>query len=570
MTNTKARLVRAFLFLLALLALPSSAVMVMQGGPRHYKAAVAGNVEPSNFALELVAPRQVGTAPSAESGTPTIPSGHRLFKAYPGLEYNIRAVVIGGSYPYTCSLSGSVAWLAVDAATCVISGTAPNDANGTQYTPTLTVTDDENTVRSEPWTITITTAGFKFVDSVNDGSGDTGTISAPYDTFAQMKSGAVAGDIVYFRTGTYDTGSIAYDDDGGYLSYNNPNGNWRRLNFSFAQWLAYPGETPIIDGGYVQNVEQGNLLRVGGNTTYPTYIDGLEFRNYYHMVLQLGALEHYVVFRRLNIHDIKNSFDGANSAAIDSTRMDGIVPRYYVAYQDNNIHDGFAGSMKMYWQYKSLQADNTFANNGGLGLDTGADAFAGGPDHKAVTGRLEVRANVYTNCPSSATVPDSNGAVADAGFGGNQDARPDADVPGAYSIQQASGEVRWNKFGCASRPGLRVLNLNNFSSTGTVYVYRNTGIGRWNVENSDGNGVDTGPWVFKDNIIINDVGAGSTDRITFGGGTPGNGGDVTYGAGDDANLAYDTTTGASVVDSNLNLVGSYRTQWLGKKGAELQ
>lgn len=561
------------LLMLVMLVQAASAGFINQSGVR-LVIDESINVEPSNYALELVSPREAGTAPSVESGTPNFPSGHRALKAYPNLEYNIRAVVIGGSYPYTYSLTGGVSWLSINASTGVISGTAPNVANGTTYTPTIVVEDAEGTIIDEPWTITVTTVGFKFVDDDVDGSGDTGAIDAPYDTFAQMKTSTSAGDIVYFRAGTYDTGSITADNTGGYVSYHNPEGNWRRLEFSGSsrsvQWLAYPGETAIIDGGYVNGSAQGNLIRISGTTTYPTYIDGLEFRNYYHMVLQFGGVENYSVFRRLNAHDIKNSFDGANSSFIDSLSMIGSAPRYYVAYQNNNIHDNAAGSVKLYWQYKSLMEDNTFASNGVAGADTGADNFAGGPDHKAITGRFEVRMNVYTNCPSTAVVPDMNGANQDSGFGGNMHGRTDGDVPGDYSIQQSSGEVRYNKFGCSSRPGLRVVNMNNFNDAGTIYIYRNTGIGRWNVENSDGNGSNTGPFVFYDNIIINDAGGSNTDRITFSGSTPGNGGELQYGAGDLANLSYSTTTGANVVDSNLNLIGTYRADYLGLKGAELQ
>lgn len=541
--------------------------MQIISGARYFPV-VPGNVEPSNYALELVSPREAGTAPSAESGTPNFPSGHRIFKAYPGLEYNIKAVTLGGSYPYSYALSGGVSWLSVDANTGVVSGTAPSVANGTTYTPTLTVTDAEGTSIAEPWTITVTTVGFKFVDSVNDGTGDDGSLAAPYDTFAQMKTSTSAGDIVYFREGAYDTGSITPDSTGGATGFNNPNGNWQRLEISGSarsvQWIAYPGETPTIDGGYVASTTQGNLIRVSGTTTYPMYIDGLEFTNYYHMAIQVGGAENYGVVRRTDINGIANSFDGANSAAIDSLSLVGSAPRYYMAYQDNSIHDNKPGPIKVYWQYKSLMEGNSFVDNGGIGAESGADASAAGPDHKAVPGRFEVRANTFANCPSSGDVADANGATADSGFGGNMNAGNDADVPGAYAVQQASGEVRFNKFGCASRPGLRVVNMNNFSNAGEIFIYRNTGIGRWNVENSD---TGTGPFHFYDNVIINDVGSADPDRITVSSGSRTL---IVLGSGDDVNLAYSTTTGASVVDSSLNLIGTYRTDYLGLKGAELQ
>lgn len=49
-----------------------------------------GNHQP----LEIIAPKEAGT------GDPAIPATHRVFRAYPGIQYEFKAQVIGGTYPY--------------------------------------------------------------------------------------------------------------------------------------------------------------------------------------------------------------------------------------------------------------------------------------------------------------------------------------------------------------------------------------------------------------------------------------------------------------------------------------
>lgn len=507
-------------------------------------------VEPSNFPLELIAPRAAGSAPSADSGTPNFPSGHRCLKAYPGIPYSYKCDVIGGSFPYTFSMTDVGGGWAINAITGVITCASP----ASNVSPTITVTDAEGTQVTGTPTIVVTTSGFKFIDSVsgNDTTG-TGTLAAPWATFSKMKTTSSAGDICYFRAGTYST-NLTPDALGGKTGEFTPAGNWARIEISSAsrsvRWLAYPGEAVVFDGGYVAGVTQGVMMRVAGSSTNPIYIDGIEFRNYYHMVFQLSygsnistALASYDKFCNLNIHDVADSIDGSNSGCIDSLSNSGGPPRYYTVYQDNNFHDNLCGGIKLYWQYKSLWDGCQFVDNGG-DPPSGSPNHAGGPDHKAACGRFEVRACTFRNVPSAAVVPDANGTSNDAGVGGNQNAST------AVPAFAASGEVRYNKLGGSSRPGLRVVNMNNFSNSGQIYYYRNTGIGRWNVENSGPN--STGPFTFYRNIIINDTGAGQTDRITV-------------SSGDRSRIeTQDNLSGVvadGIVDASLDLQGAYLTSY---------
>lgn len=500
-------------------------------------------IEPRNYPLELIAPRAAGTAPSVDAGTPNFPSGHRCLKAYTGLTYTYRCDAIGGSFPYVWSIADAAAGMSINSSTGVITWTNPT-ANAT---PTITCTDAEGTAASGTPTIVVTTSGFKFVDAVSGSNSNAGTLAAPWQTFAHARANSSAGDIIYFRAGTYST-NLTPDNNGGKTAEFTPAGNWARIEISSStrsvRWIAYPGEAVIFDGGYVAGVSQGVLMRITGSSTNPVYIDGIEFRNYYHMVFQLGiaANAHYDKFCNCNVHDMEDSIDGANSAGVDSLSNSGGSPRYYTVYQSNNFHDNFPGGVKMYWQYKSLQEFNQFVDNGGL--SPAGNRQAAGPDHKAGCGRFEVRCNTYRNLPGASDVPGSNSASNDAGFGGNMN------TSNAVPAFAASGEVRYNKFGGTGRPDLRVVDMNNFSNAGAIFIYRNTGIGRWNVQNSGTAG--TGLFTFYRNVIMNDVGVNDPDRITV-------------SSGDRSRIAtQDNLTGASgagFVDANLDLTGDSLTNF---------
>lgn len=121
-------------------------------GPTKTASTSAADAEPARYPLELVSPREAGTSPSPDDGSPAIPAGHRIFRAYPGLEYNIRAVVLGGSYPFRFELSDAPAGMTIDSRTGEIRWPKPS---GEQSRPTITVTDAEGTTRSSPWMIKV-------------------------------------------------------------------------------------------------------------------------------------------------------------------------------------------------------------------------------------------------------------------------------------------------------------------------------------------------------------------------------------------------------------------------------
>ena len=477
-----------------------------------------GSGEPAVYPLELVSPRAPGTLPASEEGTPPMPSGHRIFKAYPNLEYNIRAVVIGGAYPYVFSLSDAPAGMTIDPRTGVVRWPDPS---GTTVTPTLTVRDAAGTTASAAWTITVTTAGFRFVDSVNGSDANDGTLQSPWASIAKIKLSGVAGEIVYFRTGTYRTTGMAISGSD----------TWTRVELNGSvqpvQWLAYPGERPVIDNDYVAGVNDGRFIRLSGSATHPVYVDGLEITNTRHMALQFGSGScHYAVFRRLDIHDIANAIDGANSAGIMTLTSPGF-PTWYAAYQDIDFHDNAAGGIKQYSHKKVLWEDNQFRSSGG------------GPDLKSFTPRFEVRTCHFH---------DNDGGSGYDGLFGNM----------AAGTEPTYGEWRFNRLDCGDSPQIWAMDVNQDGAAGEVSIYRNTVKGTVRVRNVEAASTD-GPFHFYKNVIINSSSA--PEHITL------------EAVADPSRIdAHDNLTGTpsdGIVDANLDLTPNYADR-IGTHGAQIQ
>ncbi len=155
--------------------------------------------------------------------------------------------------------------------------------SGEQARPTITVTDAEGTTRSSAWTIKVGAEPFRFVDAVKGDDANAGTLEAPWKTLAKVKSSEAAGATVYFRTGVYKkTGMSTGGGD-----------TWTRVEFNGrvhpVQWLAYPGEKPVIDNDYAASGVPGSFIRITGAANSPVYLDGLEVTNSRHIALQYGS-----------------------------------------------------------------------------------------------------------------------------------------------------------------------------------------------------------------------------------------------------------------------------------------
>ena len=68
----------------------------------------------ANYLLEIIQPQEGLSTNGCVGGT--LPC-NRFYRAYPGLEYNVRMGVIGGDYPYVYSLITAPSGMTIDAGT---------------------------------------------------------------------------------------------------------------------------------------------------------------------------------------------------------------------------------------------------------------------------------------------------------------------------------------------------------------------------------------------------------------------------------------------------------------------
>jgi len=431
----------------------------------------------ANYPLQILIPRTAGTAPDA--GRPTISPNHRIFKAYPGIQYNIRAAIIGGTYPFTFSLSNAPAGMTINSSTGEISWPTPTD--GTTVTPTITVVDSDAlpTQLSASWTITVTTSGFRFLDAVNGQSvanGGTGTRANPWRTIRDMYEGndydskranSYANQFLYFMNGTYYLD--AYIEDG---AIGSPGRMAVLGGIKPVVWMAYPGHTPRLD--YSQGTIPGSHVHFYSSADN-VYVDGLTVVGTspmaYHS-LRTDATGNYQVMRRNNLSVIRSTERSLNQSCIMlSSGQDGSFGSYMVI-QDNTCHDVDKGAgFKIYSTYKMLIEDNTLYNI----RDTAGDGDIEGIALKYGTDRATVRHNVVYD-------------VSQKGIGGNMNS-------GNNFTRDV--EILFNRIYNASN---NAVEINQNGVAGPIYIYRNTFVGRISVRNTDS---ADGPFYFSNNVIVN-------------------------------------------------------------------
>jgi len=391
----------------------------------------------------------------------TFNSSHRIYRAYPGLEYNIRAAVIGGDYPYTYSLSNAPAGMTINASTGTISWPNPQSS----ASPTITVRDSAGVQVSATWNINVTTSGFRFVDGNNGQSAPTGTGTAanPWRTMADVYNNAGATDIVYWRAGTYSQLTLPRTGAGG---------DWERVEWyqHASIWLAYPGERPIIDFGYrAGGSERAPLIRLNDDLVY---VDGFETVNSRLIGFQFTGNRQGPTFRNLRMHAHGPGTDGSNASFI-MTQINTDVPCDGGVIQDSEFYGltGMATTLKIYSQRKLLIED-TVHRDSTVGVELKADV-----------NQFTVRNNRFSNFSAGYAL------------GGNM------------HYTTTSGEMLYNLIRSSS-----ALQLNNDGDTRQVWVFRNTFVGRVLVSFTD---ASDGPFTFSNNIIVNnDSGTPSGSHIT--------------------------------------------------------
>jgi len=425
-------------------------------------AAMSGTVDglASNYPLQIIQP---------ESGLTN--NRNRFYKAYPGIEYNVRMGVIGGKFPFSYALTNAPSGMTINAKTGEIDWPMPSISE-TPYDVTATVTDAENTTETVSWSVLVTTDGFLFVDANNGTaatSGGTGTIGDPWKSLKDVYGGDSpadkdiafhAGEFVYFRAGTYLMDGLV---DGS----NEPYQDGTRFTFRYDKkpqvWLAYPGDTmPVVQQDIAHLYFEGPGRDI--------WLDGLDFRsdgNVRAMGMNISSSKQNVVIRRNKYSGITEGFTGGNNALIFFRKW-GTGGRF--AIQDNEfsgVDVGFA--ILAYLTNKVLVEDNYFH-------DIGAHAVG----MKLESSRWDVRANLFRNNKLDS-------------------------IWHYYAMEEpiysADTEIRFN---LVEQGGGRVAINNKYRADGRpIYIYRNTlmdgGLQFYVTETN-------GPFYWTNNIILGEDG----------------------------------------------------------------
>jgi hypothetical protein len=322
------------------------------------------------FTLEITNIKPAGT------GTPTIPATHRIFKAYPGIEYNIRPAVVGGVYPFVYSLDTAPSGMGINSKTGEISWPSPT-TSGSPHSCTVRVVDNESSEVTASWSVSVSTSGFIFVEADYSGT-KTGSITQPYSTIAEVLTNTNSSnitDIVYLRGGNYSLET----------------GGEKSLHDSPHNWIGYPGETVNIDaqGSYLRPWDQG------------IYMDSLNWIGVVDYGVMLWGGHDYATIRRTIFTDLTSSTSvNNNQGFIFATTGSGSSTGHGLTIQDCQFSDFTGGQAigSLYSGSKTL-IENNYIYDGGY---SGPHAFATPIGVKQYNTRYTIRGNKIV-LPNNAT-----------------------------------------------------------------------------------------------------------------------------------------------------------------------
>ncbi|MFZ5469125.1 MAG: hypothetical protein ACOZIN_06750 [Myxococcota bacterium] len=490
-----------------------------------------------NFPFEIVHPHTGDTAVV------------RHTKAYPGLEYYLEPVAIGGDWPWTAALTNAPAGMTVASEIDPLTGMPkivirwPNPTTaGSPHNVTLQMWDSDtdgagpNDIRETDtvsWTVTVTTDGFLFLDAVNGNDSNPGTPASPKRTINGFFLGSngdstYADYFVYFRAGTYTWVGVPASGSG----LPRPGQQITIGTNKPTVWLAYPGDAmPVVDYGYNEGAGSAPVFVQMDDP----YIDGLHFTNSINHFFR--GFSPYARVLRSKFSNLGPGADGFNSSGIMSVNT-GCTPAVYPNITGCHEYGAIttseftdfenASAIKIYsLKYFAFQLNKV---HNFFGTEVEGIALKGGVMyHMDVTGN-----HVY--------------GVVDRAMNGNwQDIH--------------KGDFRFNRF--HDNGGPRSWFVNQGGSATEIWMYRNTILGRVQVANVDE--VTDGPFTFSNNVFVNEFsGTPAGSHIEHNNVTqPGR---VIISASPNGNLAC---FGADAcTDADGNLVGTY-TQYLGQKGFEV-
>ncbi len=490
----------------------------------------------ANFPLQIIQP-QTGLGLS-----------NRYYKAYPGIPYKVPVGIFGGLYPFSYSLTVSPSGMTIDPSTGIITWLTPPESTS-PFSVTVRVVDSENSVATVSWSITVTRAGFLFIDSQNGvhalGFGCTancgdGSLNRPFRSlvdvyrgtdYAAMNDTTYNDQFMYFRAGVYGLeGFLPISSDPQQYEL-----EWRG-NAKPVVWMSFPGEAVTIDHNFSPNSVHpsytsdsgGAFIDFRNGNSDDTFIQGITFRDMRNHGFRLT--NNRAVFFENHFENLGPGADGANSSFIMfSGREYGSSRNMYV--RDNTFDTLNTGAfIKTYGLTYSVIENNRFSNPLGNILEgialKHADQF------------VDVRSNSF------------DGNFRDGAINGNWN-------------YDGNLEIRFNKIlnspvsycdGCGVGLQINHDGLTN----GPVFIHRNTIYGTVLLAAGvTGNG----PISFYNNVVVNENS-----------GTPA-GSQITYTNVSDTTVfrAYDNLAGniaANLIDSNGNLTGSFLS-FLGTRGYQI-
>lgn len=446
------------------------------------------------YPLEIIAPR---------SGLST---KNRYYKAYPGLLYEVDVAAIGGRYPYTYSLTTNPSGMSINANTGRITWASPA-AQSAAYPVSVTVRDGAGSSTSVSWTITVTTSGFKFMDA-NAGKtkaqGGDGSINNPWksinDWYVTKYDTSSRDVFLYWRNGTYRTADAPIED----------RIRLATSNLKPVVWLAYPGESPVIDttGSYISVDDPHNA-----------YFDGLTVQNFTEdFGFRIGSVGRDVVFRRNILRNMPSTAGGTGSNASAIMISQGSSKGAYWSFIDNQ----FTGVHTVGYGILGYYTDRVLVQGNRFSDFTVRDSKAIGP--KTNNSMWFIRDNRIKMSAGQGIWVDTYATTRDVEISYNL-------------VQVTSGQALW---------------IGQERATyGAMTSLRNTYVGNVVVDNLVNS---SGPVSFDRDVIINSA---SGNKITS-----------NSSSSLSAVIANDLLTGTSssgIVDSAGNLSGSY-TQYVGSRG----
>ncbi len=472
------------------------------------------------YDLEMMQPKPAGSSRPSQ-----MDADNYWFYAYPGIQYNRQIVCMGGKFPYVYTLSGAPAWMTVNSSTGIVSGTPTNTTTDDDASITATCTDVASDTASQTFGVDVQTAKFRFASGSGSDSNDGLTPSTPFRTLDHVQNFSGNNTICYFRNGTYDTVGMGTASSGRFLrvEWNGDAGP------HCGQWVAYPGESPVIDGRYLLNDVATPLIRF---TNANIVVDGLRFTRFWNKAIDTVTLNNEGgIVRRNTFDNIGEGADSQNSSALFTT-VNGFDVGLGLAFFDN-ICDALdrVTCFKTYTQNKMVIARTTIRNS----LDALDAAIAIKGDHE----RVEIRETDCSNYGVQSSPVDNSVAC----IGGNMQTAHNVEWRYNNLRRGGNGKVILINESAAPVPEQPVNTISGPN------INRNTFMGRIDIRSQTA----SGPWRFERNVIVNsDVGTGEVyDGIHFNTYTDAS---VTSSTND-----FKCTPSAGCVNANGLLIGSALT-----------